>query len=218
MTSIRTGAAVALSAALVVSWLRAPRAQPRRFTREFEAGVDAFRLGEYGSARRHLERARALAPKLPGPHRFLAAVALAEQRHPDCLEHAATALRLAPASSEAKDTRALHEACRLGAGRPPFLGKYGEGGAIAITATFAGEPCAAVVAIDDKTSGSTPMVPRAIPSGRHQLVVTLPGASDARLAVDVLPGVVTDVGVALSAAPPAPAAPSRQPAQNSRRP
>ena len=47
-------------------------------TKEFQAGVDAFRLGHFAEARTHLEKARDMDPKLPGPHRFLAAVAQSE--------------------------------------------------------------------------------------------------------------------------------------------
>ena len=44
-------------------------AQPsKEVTREFQAGVDAFRLGKHDEARKHLERAKQLDPKLPGPN------------------------------------------------------------------------------------------------------------------------------------------------------
>lgn len=180
---------------LVVASVVSPvHAQPSsRLAREFQEGVDAYRLGEYAEARAHLETARQLDPKLPGPHRFLAAVALAEKRYDDCLVSAAQALKVAPESRELVDTRKLHDDCRAGAGRAPFNGKYGEGGAIAVTATFDGGSVGAAVVIDGKTSGSTPLYPRAIPSGAHQIKVTKSGAKDLTLTVEVLPGVVTDV-------------------------
>jgi len=37
-------------------------APPAKFTQEYDAGVDAFRLGKFDEARAHLEKARALAP------------------------------------------------------------------------------------------------------------------------------------------------------------
>jgi PEGA domain/Tetratricopeptide repeat len=176
-------------------------AQPSaRLSREFQEGVDAYRLGEYAEARAHLETARQLDPKLPGPHRFLAAVALAEKRYDDCLAAAAQALKVAPESREVADTRKLHDDCRAGAGRPTFNGKYGEGGAIAVTASFDGDSVGAAVVIDGKTSGSTPLYPRAIPAGAHQIKVTKSGAKDLTLTVEVLPGIVTDVAASLRSA------------------
>src|SRR6202000_1781879 len=69
---------------------------PAKFTSEYQAGVDAFRLGHYDDARAHLEKARSLSPKLPGPHRFLAAVAQAQSRWDDCIDSARQALVLNP--------------------------------------------------------------------------------------------------------------------------
>lgn len=176
----------------------AAHAQPNgRLAREFQEGVDAYRLGEYAAARTHLEAARQLDPKLPGPHRFLAAVALAEKRYDDCVASAAQALKVAPQSREVADTRKLHDDCRAGDGRPTFVGKYAEGGAIAITATLDGEAVGAAVSIDGKSSGSTPLYPRAIPAGAHQIKVSRAGAKELLLSVQVLPGVVTDVEAAL---------------------
>ncbi|MEZ4363524.1 MAG: PEGA domain-containing protein [Kofleriaceae bacterium] len=197
MSSYRTCATGLLVGVLGVG---TAMAQPAKLQREFQEGVDAYRLGEYDDARKHLENARAIDPSLPGPHRFLAAVALAEHRYSECVESATRALRAAPTSSESADTRRLHEECRVADGRPRFLGAYGGGGAISLRAIFDGEPCAAAVTIDRHAAGSTPVFPRAIPSGTHELVFTLAGAKPARTQVHVLRGVVTDVEVTLTSA------------------
>ncbi len=175
-------------------------AQPAKLAQRFQDGVDAYRLGDYGEARVHLEAARKLDPSLPGPHRFLAAVALAEKRYDDCIAAAALALRVAPQSRELEDTRKLHEDCRLAAGRPAYAGAYREGGgALAITATFEDVSVGAAIAIDGKSSGSTPLYPRAISAGPHQIKVSRAGAGAQTLQIDVLPGGVTDVAVVLDA-------------------
>ena len=104
-------------------------AQPvPELTKEFQAGVDAFRLGHFDEARAHLEKARDLDPKLPGPHRFLAALAQAQGRWQDCLDESRVALASNPRSSEAADTRKLHSDCRVSAGRP--AGQHSFGSAI----------------------------------------------------------------------------------------
>jgi PEGA domain len=176
-------------------------AQPSaELAREFQEGVDAYRLGEYAEARGHLEAARVIDPRLPGPHRFLAAVAFAEKRYDDCIASAAEALRVAPQSREVEDTRKLHDACRGGAGRAGFAGRYGEGGAISVTASFDDGTVGAAITIDGKASGSTPLYPRPIPAGKHQIKVSRAGSREQVITVDVLPGIVTDVAVALRSA------------------
>ncbi len=210
MLSFRLGAAVCLC--LLATGVAF--AQPAKLTREFQEGVDAYRLGDYAEARTHLEAARKLDPKLPGPHRFLAAVALAEKRYADCVTSAAQALRVAPQSRELEDTRKLHEDCRAAAGRPVFAGKYGEGGgAIAVTATLDGDPVGAAITIDGKAWGATPMYPRAILTGPHKIKVSRAGAKEQIFDLDVLPGVVSDVAAALlSPAAEAAAAKAKAPA------
>jgi hypothetical protein len=164
-------------------------AQSKQLTKRFQAGVDAYRLGDYDEARAHLESARELDPSLPGPHRFLAAVAKAQERFDDCVANAATALRVAPQSREAADTRKLHEDCRVAGGRAPFEGAWGDGGALAVTARDGSGPAYVQVELDGKSIGSTPLSPRALAAGTHTVRV---GAGDVQR-VEILPGVVTDV-------------------------
>lgn len=161
--------------------------------REFEAGVDAFRLGKHADARAHLEAAVALDPQLPGPHRFLAAVAQAEGRFADCIAEARIALELNPRSAELADTRKLHDACRASAGRAAFRGELGDGAAIAVTTSVPG----ATVTIDHLAYGGTPLAPRAITPGTHVVEVAKAGYQAAHASVHALPGIVTDVALDL---------------------
>jgi len=170
------------------------RAQPPspELTREFGAGVDAFRLGNYAEARVHLEKAKALAPKLAGPNRFLAAVAQAELKWDECIAAARAALAQNPQSEELADTRKLHDECRSSAGRPPYRGDLGESAAIAVTTNVP-----ASVRIRGLTYGGTPMAPRPITAGHLALDIEKVGYRTARVDVDALPGIVTDVIVEL---------------------
>ena len=196
--------AIALGSGLVVP--RPAWAVPAELTREFQAGVDAYRLGKYDEARVHLDKAQALDPRLPGPHRFLAAVAQAQHRWPDCIAEARRALQLNPRSQELADTRKLHDDCRASDGRPAYRGALGDSGAIAVTANVTG----ATVRIAGLRYGGTPVEPRLIKPGAIQLDIDKPGYKAARVAVDALPGIVTDVAVELevTAASPAPPAPA----------
>lgn len=170
-------------------------------TRTFQAGVDAYRLGKYDDARTQLEKAAALDPKLPGPHRFLAAVAQAQQRWPDCIAAARRALLLNPQSSEAGETRKLHDTCRSRDGRPAFRGELGDSAAIAVTATANGAGVnGATVKIAGLRYGGTPVDPRIIKPGAIQLDVEKVGFKPAHVAVDAVPGIVTDVEVTLEPA------------------
>jgi tetratricopeptide (TPR) repeat protein len=166
-------------------------------TREFQAGVDSFRLGKYADAKSHLEKARAIDPKLPGPHRFLAAVAQATADWSTCIESAREALRLNPASSEAGDTRKLHDDCRQSAGRAPFRGDFGDGGAISVTSNVSG----ATITIRGLGYGATPLPPRPLAAGDVDVVVEKTGWLVARRQIVVIPGLVTDVIVELEPDP-----------------
>jgi len=166
-------------------------------TKEFQAGVDAFRLGHYDEARAHLEKARSIDPKLPGPHRFLAALAQAQGRWQDCLDEARLALAANPHSSEAADTRKLHSDCRTSAGRPAYHGAdLVDSAAISVTTNIPG----ATVKIGGLTYGGTPLDPRPITAGSHAIEVTKLGYKPVTVTVDALPGIVTDVAVELAPA------------------
>lgn len=187
---------------LVVLVSRVASAQSPELTRTFQAGVDAYRLGNYDEARELLEKARALDPKLPGPHRFLAAVARAQSRWEDCIASAHEALVLNPRSVEAPDTRKLYEACRVAAGRAPAGEDLGESAAIAVTTNVSG----ATVRINGLGYGSTPIAPRRINAGTIEVEIDKPGWKPVKRTVTVLVGIVTDVVVDLEVDPDAPAA------------
>jgi len=177
---------------------RAAFAQPQpsaELTKEFQAGVDAFRLGKYDEARAHLEKARAIDPKLPGPYRFLAAVAKAQSRWADCIEDARKALELNPASVETNETRKLHDDCRVSAGRAPYRGELGDSAAVAVTSNVPG----ATVKINGLTYGGTPMAPRPITAGKLEVDVDKLGWKAKHVEVVAPVGIVTDVDVELEA-------------------
>ena len=173
-------------------------AVPAELTREFQAGVDAYRLGKYDEARAHLDKAQALDPRLPGPHRFLAAVAQAQHRWSDCIAETRRALQVNPRSQEVAETRKLHDDCRASDGRRAYRGELGDSGAIAVTANVTG----ATVRIAGLRYGGTPVEPRLIKPGTIQLDIDKPGYRPAHVVIDALPGIVTDVNVELVAAGP----------------
>lgn len=172
-------------------------AQPAGLTKEFQAGIDAYRLGKYDEARAHLEKARDIDPKLPGPYRFLAAVAKAQGKWDDCIETARKALEANPRSAEAPDTRKVHDECRVSAGRTPYREELGEGAAVAVTTNIAG----ATVKINGLTYGGTPLAPRPITAGPLEVEIEKQGWKPAKLTVNALAGIVTDVAVDLEADP-----------------
>ncbi len=178
----------------------AQKAPSEDFNRAFQAGADAFRLGRYDEAREHLELAKAIDPTLPGPWRFLAAVAQAEERWGDCVTSAREAIRLNPTSGAIAETRILHDQCRGSWGKPAFTGVYETGtGAIAVTA----DPQGATVEINDLGYGAAPLAPRAYPAGVTPVTVRVKKAGflDATVQVIILPELVTDVDVVLAVDP-----------------
>lgn len=183
--------------ALAVAATSAQAAPSAEFLAAFQAGTDAYRLGDYATARAQLERARTLEPSLPGPYRFLAAVDAAESKWLDCIEHARGAIIANPASSEIAATRKLHEDCRAALGRPAFVGEYGDGGAIAITTNIAG----AALSVAGLKAGATPLAPRAIGLGPVTVSAEKTGWRTVEATAIVLPGVVTDVVLTLEEAP-----------------
>jgi hypothetical protein len=193
-----------LGLALAAPVMAAPRvtakargtARPRvsaELTREFQAGVDAYRLGKYDEARAHLDKARSLDPGLPGPHRFLAAVAQAQRRWVDCIAESRRALQLNPQSREVAETRKLHDDCRAADGRPPPREPLGDSAAITVTANVTG----ATVRIGRLRYGGTPVAPRLIKPGALDIEIEKPGWKPARVQIEALPAIVTDVEVVL---------------------
>ncbi len=172
-------------------------AQSPEFGKTFQAGVDAYRLGKYDDARTLLEKARALDPKLPGPHRFLAALAHAQSRWEECIASAYKALELNPKSVEAPDTRKLYETCRISAGRTPATEEIGDGAAISVMTNVSG----ATVKINGLTYGSTPLAPRPITPGALDVEIEKSGWKPAKQRVNALVGIVTDIVLDLEADP-----------------
>jgi|GEM_PF-1984994 len=184
--------------AVMGAMLGSAHAQSSDFTREFQAGTDAYRLGDYAAARSHLTRAREIDPGLPGPHRFLAAVEAAEGNWQQCVDDARRAIVANPASSELAATRKLHDDCRAGLGLPSFTGDYADGGAIAVSANVGG----ALIRIGGLKLGSTPLAPRPSPLGEVEITASKAGWTTATATAIVVPGVVTDVTLVLIAEPP----------------
>jgi hypothetical protein len=190
-------AACAVLAALAGS-AHAQQAPSPQFTREYDAGRDAYRLGKFDEAREHLEKAKAFEPKLPGPYRYLAAVDQAEQKFADCVIDARMAMQLNPASTELPETIKLHDACRASLGRPAFeFSKDSTGGAISVTSNVEG----AAVTLNGLKYGATPLAPREVVSGDAEIGVSKVGYLPATKKVYVLVGVVTDVDVTLDKDP-----------------
>lgn len=196
----RALAAAVVLASIVSLAVAQPAAPPPAFTQAFQDGTDAYRLGDYVAARAHLERARDLAPHLPGPHRFLAAVDAAEGKHDACVAAARRAIAANPQSTEIAATRKLHDDCRAALGRAAFLGDYADGGAIGVIANVSG----AVVTVGGLRAGATPLAPRPIGLGDVEVEVAKPGWKPARATATILPGVVTDVELVLVEEPLAP--------------
>jgi len=166
------------------------------FTKEFQAGVDAFRLGKLDEARTHLEAAKKLDPKLPGPHRFLAAVAHSQEKFDECVADAHEALHLNPTSSEAPETKKLYDTCRGSAGRAAYRGPdLGDAAAIAVITNVPG----ATVKINKLSYGGTPLAPRRISAGSLDVWITKSGYKSVHLTIDALAGLVNDVVVDLEA-------------------
>lgn len=184
-------------ACLVVAVSTIAHAQNADLTKEFQAGIDSFRLGKYDEARAHLEKARDIDPKLPGPYRFLAAVAQAQGKWDDCIANARKALELNPQSSESADTRKIHDECRMSAGRPSYRGDLADSAAIAVTTNVTG----ATVKINGLTYGATPLAPRPITAGQLDVEIEKQGWKSAKTTINGLAGIVTDVIIDLEPDP-----------------
>jgi hypothetical protein len=168
----------------------------------FQAGVDAYRLGKYDEARVHLQKARDMDPRLPGPYRFLAALGHVQGKWDECTTNAYKALELNPKSSEAPDTRKLYEECRRSAGRSPYAQDLGDSAAVAVTANVPG----AAVTINELGYGATPLEPRPITPGELEVKIEKQGWKPRTVKVNAIAGVVTDIAVDLEPDPEAQAA------------
>ncbi|HTJ45533.1 MAG TPA: PEGA domain-containing protein [Kofleriaceae bacterium] len=176
----------------------AQQAPSPQFVREFQAGVDAYRLGKYDEARAHLEQAKAFEPKLPGPYRYLAAVDQSESKFADCVADARTAIDLNPKSTEIAETIKLHDACRASLGKPAYtFAADSTGGAISVTANAD----AATVTLNGLKYGATPLAPREVVAGDAEIGVSKVGFLPQTKTVKVLAGVVTDVDFTLEKDP-----------------
>ena len=190
-----------LGAVLAIAAISAPAsAQPalsKQFLAAYEAGQDAFNLGQYDEARQQFERARDFEPDLPGPYRFLALVAQAQERWQDCLDAARAAIDKKPDSPRVPEVSAVHAGCRASDGRAPFVGEFGTGGAVAVTTNAAG----ASVRLNGLKYGAAPLAPRAFAVGALEVSVAAKGSLNGTVQAKVLAGLVTDVHVELSPDP-----------------
>lgn len=167
------------------------------FQAEFQKGLDAYRLGKYDEAEQHFEAAKKIDRTLPGPWRYLGAVAKAESRFDDCVASTREAIRLNPQSGQVADTRKLHDECRAALGKPAFDGTYGPSeGALSVTTDQVG----ATVTVNGLRYGSTPLL-RLFPVGDAEVLVEKIGFLPQTRKISVLPELVTDVDFVLEKDP-----------------
>ncbi len=169
---------------------------PTQFDAAYQSGQDLFHLGKYAEARAAFEKARALAPRLPGPHRWLGRVARVTERWDDCVASATEAVRLRPDSPLVPQVREDLDACRAALGRPGYVKKLAAGqGALAIIVDAAAADAGARIFVDGIDRGAAPVAPFPLNAGRHRVRMTrgARGETTADTAVDVVPGIVTDV-------------------------
>lgn len=177
-------------------------AQPSQaYLTAYDKGVAAYRLGKFDEARNHFDKAIAIDEKLPGPYRWLTAIAQEEKKWDECLEHAIKAIKLAPKSQYAPKVRGMHEQCRQALGRPEFRGVYGDGGAVAV---LAGDVEGGLVKLNGLKYGALPMLPRAFAAGTVDVAVEVKGYLSQSKKAEILPGMVTDVIFTLEIDPSAP--------------
>jgi hypothetical protein len=173
-----------------VATLAAAQQPSKQFLDEYQKGVDAYNLGKYDEAKAHLEAAKAIDVKLPGPWRYLALVAQGQSDWAACVADAREALRLNPQSKEVLTTRKIHDDCRGQQGKPAFDGPYDLGqGALAVVSDQAG----ASVTVNGLAYGATPMAPRALVTGDVEVAISKTGYLTATQKVTILEGIVTDV-------------------------
>jgi hypothetical protein len=170
----------------------------QRFQAAWEAGQDAFNLGKYPEARRQFQRARDLAPRRPGPHRWLGRVARVLEDWEGCVASGTTAVRLKPDSPQTPEVKKDLDACREALGRPLYRRPLAAGqGALSVVADVEG----AAVTVDGIAKGTTPVEPMPLNQGMHRVRLVAEGLPPAEVEVDVVPGIVVDAVVALRARP-----------------
>ena len=170
------------------------RAQPEAdFARELQSGIALLQAGNLIEARTALTRARTIDRKAGAPHRYLAKLSEREKEWDECIDSAHEALVVDP-STDTAEMRKLHAACRSADGRPSPDFQVGEQAAVSITANLR-----ATVKLRGEPFGGTPIAPRLVPPGRLALDIERGGYRTARVDIDALPGIVTDVRVELQA-------------------
>jgi len=169
-------------------------AQPsQQYLDAYNKGVDEYRLGNYAEAVKHLEAAKAIDKSLPGAWRFLGVVAQAEGRWADCVASTREAIRLNPTSSNAPETRKVHDECRAAWGKPAYPELLQPNtGAVSVTTDQVG----AAVSIGGIAYGSTPMI-KPIAAGTVEIVVTKNGYLPGTQTIEILPEIVNDVDFTL---------------------
>jgi tetratricopeptide (TPR) repeat protein len=175
------------------------RAQQKAgFDEAWNKGQDLFNLGKYDEAHVEFDKARALAPKLPGPWRYLGKIAKIQERWQDCADAYTEAIRLKPDSNNSDEVRTDLDVCRNSLGRPSFSGTLPKGfGALGVTASVEG----ARVAVDGIGKGATPLLPVPLTAGKHVVLVEKDGYLPYQVEVDVVVTIVVDVEAKLEPDP-----------------
>lgn len=178
------------------------KAPPKAFQEKYFDAETAYRMGELDKAEKLFKQAGKLY-KAAGVYRGLAAVyvdraetskkpEVRSKAYEQCLSAAFEAIKMNPKSSRVGELKALHQDCRKGLGRSPYLGKIPRGqGVLAISSNR----LSARVKINGIFSGATPLKPKAVNVGRAVIMVSKTGLGTKSLVVDILEGVVTDVRV-----------------------
>jgi tetratricopeptide (TPR) repeat protein len=173
-------------------------AQQKGFDEAWNKGQDYFNLAKYDEARAQFDKARKLAPTLPGPWRYLGKIAKIQQRWADCVDAYVEAIKLKPDSNNADEVRADLESCRSALGRPSFTGTLPNGfGALAVSSNVEG----ARVSVDGIGKGATPLAPSPLPAGKHVVQLEKEGYLPAEVRVEVVVTVVVDLDVQLKVDP-----------------
>src|SRR5689334_10280911 len=107
---------IVLCAAVALVPRTASAQQKAGFDEAWNKGQDLFNLGKYDEAHLEFDKARALAPKLPGPWRYLGKIAKIQSRWQDCVDAYTEAIRLKPDSNNSDEVRADLETCRSSLG------------------------------------------------------------------------------------------------------